>query len=159
NQQQFSIAERPLYQTVNNILVFVPPLPSALDFFPNVPPTALLLPSRQIRWRVASDLQSPTVYLAGVQVERQLPHRMTATVGYYTVHIQHVIRSRDINAPLPGTITALNPQGDRPFGNIGEIYQSESSGRFDQNQVFISINSRFSRTFSFQTSYALSKTK
>ena len=159
NQQQFSVAERPLYETVNGLLVFVPPPTTPLDAFPSLPPTATLTAARQIQWRVADDLQAPTVYLGGVQVERQLPYRFTATVGFYSVHIQHVIRARDVNAPLPGSITVLNPQGTRPFGNIGEIYQYESSGRFDQNQLFISVNNRFSRTLSFFANYALSKTQ
>ena len=47
----------------------------------------------------------------------------------------------------------------RPFGNIGDIYQYESSGRFDQNQLFIGFNNRFNRTFSFSANYSLSKTQ
>jgi hypothetical protein len=70
-----------------------------------------------------------------------------------------VIRARDINAPLPGSITPLNPLGERPLGNVGDIYMYESSGRFDQNQFFIGVNNRFSRTLSFFSSYSLSKTQ
>ncbi len=99
------------------------------------------------------------VYVAGAQVERQLPHRTTLFAGFYTIHINHVIRARDINAPLPGSITALNPNGTRPLGNIGDIYQYESSGRFDQNQMFIGFNNRFNRTISFSANYSLSKTQ
>lgn len=155
-QQQFFVSERPLY--VND--TYVAPLPSVLDIYPNVPPTGLLtLTPRQTTWRVDDNLQSPVVYLGGVQVERQLPARFTATVGFYSVHIQHVIRARDINAPLPGTITLANPAGVRPLGNIGDVYQYESSGRFDQNQMFISVSNRFSRRFSFNASYSISKTQ
>ena len=129
------MTERPLYETINDVAIFVPPLPSALDAFPNLPPTSITdLDPRQITWRVAEDLQSPTVYVAGAQVERQLPHRTTLFAGFYTIHINHVIRARDINAPLPGSITLLNPNGTRPFGNIGDVYQYESSGRFHQNR-------------------------
>jgi hypothetical protein len=159
-QQQFFVTERPVYETVNGVVTFVPPLPSALDSFPSLPPTAVLdLAPRQITWRVADNLQTPTVYVAGAQVERQLPHRTTLFAGFYTIHIQHVIRARDINAPLPGSITPLNPNGTRPMGNIGDVYQYESSGRFDQNQMFIGFNNRFNRTFSFSANYSLSKTK
>lgn len=160
NQQQFFVTERPLY--VNN--AFVQPIPSVLDVFnPNdpsiIPPTSLLnLTPRQITWQVADNLHSPTVYLGGIQVERQLPKRFTATVGFYSIHIRNVIRALDINAPLPGSITALNPGGTRPLGNIGDVYEYQSNGRFDQNQMFIAINSRFSRNFSFNASYSLSKT-
>ncbi len=164
NQQQYSISERPIYENVNGQLTFVGALPSVLDAFyndppHNIPPVVSLTPGRQITWRVADDLQTPTVYLGGVQVERQLPYRFTATVGFYSIHIRHVIRARDINAPLPGSITALNPLGTRPLGNVGDIYQYESSGRFDQNQFFIAFNNRFSRTISFFSSYSLSKTQ
>ncbi|MCM3900705.1 MAG: TonB-dependent receptor [Pyrinomonadaceae bacterium] len=159
-QQQFFVTERPLYQTINDAVIFVPPLPSALDAFPNLPPTSITdLDPRQITWRVADDLQSPAVYVAGAQVERQLPHRTTLFAGFYTIHINHVIRARDINAPLPGSITVLNPNGTRPLGNIGDIYQYESSGRYDQNQMFIGFNNRFNRTISFSANYSLSKTQ
>ena len=163
-QQQYSISERPIYENVNGQLTFVGALPTVLDAFyndspNNIPPVASLTPGRQITWRVADDLHTPTVYLGGVQVERQLPYRFTATVGFYSIHIRHVIRARDINAPLPGSITALNPLGTRPLGNVGDIYQYESTGRFDQNQFFIAFNNRFSRTISFFSSYSMSKTQ
>lgn len=149
NQQQFVISELPLY----NAGIFVPPVASALDTFPNAPPLGNLSAlGRQITWRVADDLQSPVVYLAGTQVERQLPKRFTLFAGLFLVRIQHVIRARDVNAPIPGTL------GTRPFGNVGEIYQYESSGRFNQNQLFIGFNNRFSRALTFFSSYSLSKT-
>ncbi len=154
--QQFFVSERPLYESG----VYVPPVPTPLDAFPSLPSTAgLLLVGRQIRWSVADTLQAPTVYLGGVQVERQLPYKFTVFVGFYTSHVQHVIRARDLNAPLPGSITASNPNGTRPFGNIGELYQYESSGRFDQNQFFVGFNNRFNRTISFSANYSLSKTQ
>ncbi len=154
--QQFFVTERALY--VDG--VFVPPAPTPLDAYPNVPTTAgLTLDARQITWRVADDLQAPTIYLGGVQVERQLPRNFTMFVGFYTSHIRHVIRARDINAPLPGSITATNPNGIRPFGPVGEIYQYESSGRFDQNQFFVGFNNRFSRNISFRAHYSLSKSQ
>jgi hypothetical protein len=159
-QQQFFVTERPLYENVNGVLTYVPPAEGALDVFPSLPPqSGLEQAPRQITWRVAEDLQAPIVYVAGAQVERQLPNRTTLFAGFYSIHIQHVIRARDINAPLPGSITALNPNGTRPFGNIGDIYQYESSGRFDQNQLFIGFNNRFNRTISFSANYSLSKSQ
>ena len=150
NQQQFVVSEIPLYNAAGQ---FVPPVPSPLDTFPGVPPLASLSAlGRQITWRVADDLQAPVVYLAGTQVERQLPKRFTLFAGLFLIRIQHVIRARDINAPIPGT------GGTRPFGAVGEIYQYESSGRFNQNQLFVGFNSRFSRALTFFSSYSLSKT-
>jgi hypothetical protein len=159
-QQQFFVTERPLYETVNGVLQFVPPAASPLDVYPAIPSVATLNATpRLITWRVADDLQAPPVYVTGVQIEKQLPYKFTMFTGFYSIHIRHVIRARDINAPLPGSITPLNPNGTRPLGNIGDVYQYESSGRFDQNQWFLGFNNRFNRTISFSANYSLSKTE
>ncbi|MGI8839147.1 MAG: carboxypeptidase regulatory-like domain-containing protein [Pyrinomonadaceae bacterium] len=150
NQQQFFVSEVPLYNASGT---FVDPVASPLDTFPVVPSAAgLSAITRQITWRVADDLQAPVLYLGGVQVERQLPYRFTMFAGVFNINIQHVLRARDINAPVPGT------GGVRPFGNVGDIYQYESSGRFTQRQLFIGFNNRFSRAITFFSSYVLSKT-
>ncbi len=150
NQQQFFVSEVPLYNSNGQ---FGQPTASLLDSFPNVPVLSSLTGgNRLITWRVANDLEAPVVYLGGTQVERQLPYRFTMFAGLFMIRIQHVIRARDINAPIPGT------NGNRPFGNVGEIYQYESSGRFNQNQLFIGFNNRFSRAITFFSSYVLSKT-
>lgn len=158
-QQQYFLTERPLYETVNGGLQYSPPTTTPLDGFPALPSVANLNATpRLITWRVAEDLQAPPVYVAGVQIEKQLPYRFTMFTGFYSIHIRHVIRARDINAPLPGSISLTNPNGIRPLGNIGDVYQYESSGRFDQNQWFIGFNNRFNRTISFSANYTLSKT-
>jgi len=152
NQQQFFVSEVPLYDANGQ---FVEPNPngSPLDAFPNRPDLNTLTGiNQQITWRVADDLQAPVVYMGGTQVERQLPYKFTMFAGLFMMRIQHVVRARDINAPIPGT------NGQRPFGNVGEIYQYESSGRFNMNQLFIGFNNRLSRMFSVFSSYVLSKT-
>jgi hypothetical protein len=150
NQQQFIVSEAPLYNANGQ---FVAPGATPLDSFPNIPQlNTLNAVGRQITWRVADDLQAPIVYLGGTQLERQLPKHFTLFAGVFLIRIQNVIRARDINAPIPGT------NGTRPFGNVGDIYQYESSGRFNQNQLFIGFNNRFSRALTFFSSYSLSKT-
>jgi hypothetical protein len=150
NQQQFFVSEVPLYDANGQ---FVPPTASPLDSFPNVPSlSSLSAVGRQITWRVADNFQVPVGYMGGTQVERQLPKRFTLFAGVFMMRFQHTIRARDINAPIPGT------DGTRPFGNVGEIYQYESSGRSNQNQFFIGFNNRFSRALTFFSSYSLSKT-
>ncbi|MEP6741086.1 MAG: carboxypeptidase regulatory-like domain-containing protein [bacterium] len=107
NQQQFFVSEVSLYNAGGQ---FVDPSASPLDAFPNVPTAASLTAiPRQITWRVADDLRAPVVYLGGAQVERQLPYRFTLFAGVFSIHIQHVLRARDINAPVPGT----GPRPDR----------------------------------------------
>ena len=150
NQQQFFVSEVPLFNANGQ---FVPPTASPLDTFPNVPSlSSLSAVGRQITWRVADNFQAPVGYMGGTQVERQLPKRFTLFAGVFIMRFQHTIRARDINAPIPGT------NGTRPFGNVGEIYQYESSGKLNINQLFIGFNNRFSRALTFFSSYVLSKT-
>ncbi len=150
NQQQFFVSEVPPYNLNGQ---FVPPTASPLDTFPNVPSlSSLSAVGRQITWRVADNLQAPVGYMGGTQVERQLPKRFTLFAGVFVMRFQHTLRARDINAPIPGT------NGSRPFGNVGEIYQYESSGKLNINQLFVGFNNRFSRALTFFSSYVLSKT-
>lgn len=142
NQQQFIVTNPAVLDTIP---------------FPGIPSTNQLAALPQITWRVSDDLQAPTVYTQGIQMERQLPMRTTMFVGFFNMHIRHVIRARDINAPLPGTFTTDPNTGVRPFGNVGEIYQFESSGNFKLRQLFIGFNNRLSRNISFFTSYVLAK--
>jgi len=124
----------------------------------SVPSTANIPPTQQTIWQVDPNLQIPTVYVIGTQVERQLPRNITMFVGFYNIRIVHVIRARDVNAPLPGTITELTKNGIRPDPTKGEIYRYEASGQFNQRQFFVGFNSRFSRMFQLNGNYSLSKT-
>jgi len=124
----------------------------------SVPDTSNIPPTQQTIWEVDPNLQIPTVYVIGTQVERQLPRNITMFAGFYNIRITHVIRARDVNAPLPGTITELTKNGIRPDPTKGEIYRYEASGQFNQRQLFVGFNSRFSRMFQLNGNYSLSKT-
>ena len=123
-----------------------------------VPSVAGIAATQQTVWQVDPNLQAPTVWVLGTQVERQLPRNMTMFLGFFNLRIVHVIRARDVNAPLPGTITELTPNGRRPDPTQGEIYRYEASGQFNQRQFFIGFNSRLSRMFQFNGNYSWSKT-
>jgi Carboxypeptidase regulatory-like domain/TonB dependent receptor len=123
-----------------------------------VPSVAGVPTTQQTIWQVDPNLQVPTVFVIGTQVERQLPRNITMFAGFYNIRIIHVIRARDVNAPLPATITPLTPNGIRPDQTKGEIYRYEASGQFNQRQFFVGFNSRLSRMFSFSGNYSLSKT-
>jgi len=130
------------------------------SFNPNTVPSIAGVPAtQQTIWQVDPNLQIPTVYVVGTQVERQLPRNVTLTVGFYNIKIQHVIRARDINAPLPGSIIPdVRPGGIRPDPTRGEINQYEASGRFNQRQLFVGFNTRLSRKVTLQGHYSISKT-
>lgn len=136
NQQQFVV-------TVNQ-----PNGPAILDLFPNAPSVTALTAfnvAQTIR-RVAPDLQSPYTLETSLSVERQLVQNVTLSVSYIGARTLHVLRSRNINAPINGV---------RPTAGVGNIYQYESSGRFNQNQMIVSFNNRLSRKFSLFSTYVL----
>lgn len=124
----------------------------------SVPDVSGVPATQQTIWQVDPNLQIPTVWVAGTQVERQLPRNITMFVGFYNIRIVHVIRARDVNAPIPFTITELTPNGRRPDPTKGEINRYEASGQFNQRQFFLGFNSRFSRMFQLNGNYSLSKT-
>ncbi|HSD45349.1 MAG TPA: TonB-dependent receptor, partial [Pyrinomonadaceae bacterium] len=124
----------------------------------SVPNVAGIPATQQTIWQVDPNIQAPTVWLAGTQVERQLPRNLTMFVGFYNIRIVHVIRARDINAPFPASVTPVTPNGIRPDPTKGEIYRFEASGQFNQRQFFVGFNSRLNRMFQFSGNYSISKT-
>ncbi len=116
------------------------------SFYPNVPTTMSLTASRvpQAIYKVDSQLHAPYVAQEVIGIERQLPHNITAAVNFINSEGLHVLRSRDINAPLPGTYNPLVPgSGVRPYGAAaGDIYLYESSGIFRQRQIISNVSAR-----------------
>ena len=176
NEQQFILREHSLFQCQevpiinprsacvtsaggNGQLVYSPPGVTPLDSFPNSANLSGAALTRLATWQVASDLKTPTIYAGGAQVERQLPYKFTMFAGVFLLQIHHVLRARDLNAALPGSISESNPNGVRPLGNVGHVYQIESSGRFNQQQIFIGFNNRFNRNITFFSNYSLGFSK
>ncbi len=69
----------------------------------------------------------------------------------------HQFLTRNINAPLPGTYDPNDPtSGIRPFGSAaGNIYQYESDGEFEQNQLIVNTNVRIGSKVSLFGWYTL----
>lgn len=142
------------------------------DFFPLIPTTDQLLAFSVpgTVYRLADGLQAPYTLQAVFSVERQLPHNITVASSYINVRTLHVLRTRPINAPLPGTfIPGVPDSGIRPLNCADfippdinpstrcNLFEYESSGRFNQNQFILNFNSRFSRNISMNAYYVLSK--
>jgi hypothetical protein len=115
------------------------------DFFPTLPTPAELaaLRSSQILEQISSRLRAPYIIQSALTVERQLPANTTIAVTYTNSHGVHLFRSADINAPLPGTYNVgISGSGVFPLGYAGPVFQMESSGIYNQNQVIANVNSR-----------------
>jgi Carboxypeptidase regulatory-like domain len=98
-------------------------------FFPVVPSIASLggYQSTSVIQELSSSLRAPYIMQSALSVERQLPKGTTLAVTYANSHGLHVLRTRDINAPLAN--------GVLPYGDNGAIFLMESAGLYNQNQL------------------------
>ena len=127
------------------------------DFFPIVPPVDSLpgpLPSSTIQ-KISSTLRAPYLMQSVVGYERQLPFNTTVAVTYANSHGLHLLRSQNVNAPLPGSYDPNVPgSGVYPFGRRGLVILMESSGLYNQNQLLVNVNSKVNGRISLNGSYA-----
>jgi hypothetical protein len=133
--------------------------PSVLAIYPNVPSVATLdaFAVPQAIRRKAVDLRSPYLMQSAIAYERQLPYKSTISIGYINTRGLHQLRSRNINAPLPDTfIEGVRNSGIRPLGNIGNIFEYESSGIFKQNQLILTLDNRFNKKIFLHATYTFS---
>jgi len=128
----------------------------------NVPTVASLaaFASPQIVRRIAPDFQAPTFVMTAVNIERQLPAKFTLFAVAFNYRGKHLLRVRNINAPLPGTYDPSNPDSAvRPLGNIGDIYYYESSATFNDYRFFGGIRRQMSKGFSLFANFGGGKGK
>jgi hypothetical protein len=128
------------------------------DFFPIVPsiPVIAAFQTPQTIQQISSTIRAPYTVQSAISLERQLPFNSTLAITYANAHGVHLLRSRDINAPLPGTFNPLVPgSGVFPLGTPNPVFLLESSGIYNQNQFIAFLNSRVNRDFSLSASYVL----
>ena len=142
------------------------------DFFPVIPTEEQLIsfavPGSV--YRLDEGLQAPYTLQSVFSVERQLPRNLTIAASYINIRTLHVLRTRPLNAPLPGTfIPGVPASGIRPLNCADfippeinpstrcNIFAYESSGRYNQNQFIVNFNSRFHRNVTMNAYYVLAK--
>ncbi len=100
------------------------------------------------RLRAALDMQ------AAIGVDRTISKAVTANVTYLYSRGVHQYLSDNINAPLPGQYDPVTGQIlSRPLGGNNNIYQFQSGGVYNQQQLIATINARAKRVtlFGFYT--------
>ncbi len=122
------------------------------DFYPAIPAIQAIAGSKsqQVIQEVSANLRAPYLMQSLVSLERQLPKNTTLAVTYTNSHALHVLRSEDINAPLPGS-------GIYPYGTTQPIFEMTSSGLYNQNQLITNVNSKLNSQISLFMSYVLNK--
>jgi hypothetical protein len=106
------------------------------DFYPSVPSVTGLgaSPSAGSVWEVSSRLHAPYLMQSAAAIERQLPANTTVPVTYANSYGLHLLRSDDINAPLPGTFDPQVPgSGVFPLHRSGPVFLMESAGLYNQS--------------------------
>jgi hypothetical protein len=114
----------------------------------------------QIVRRIAPDFQAPTYVMTAINFERQLPSKFTLFLVAFNYRVKHLLRVRNINAPLPDTYDPANPNASvRPFGNIGDIHYYESSAKFNDYRFFGGVRRQMSKGFSLFANFGTGKGK
>jgi hypothetical protein len=130
------------------------------DFFPAIPSISSLagFQTTQTVQQISPTLRAPYVIQSALSLERQLPSNTTIAITYANAHGLHLLRSEDINAPLPGTYDADKPgSGVFPRGTPGPVFLMESSALYNQNQLITFLNSRLNQDVSLSLSYVLNR--
>ena len=105
------------------------------NFYPLIPTPAELAQlsiTSPSMYQIQSNLRVPYTMEAAFSVERQVTKNATVSVTYLNSRGVHQLLLRNANAPLPGTYP---PSDIRPFGGNTNIYQYNSGGVFEQNQL------------------------
>jgi hypothetical protein len=114
----------------------------------------------QITRRIADDFQAPTFVMTAINFERQLPSKFTFFAVFFNYRGKHLLRVRNINAPLPGTYDPDNPDSAvRPLGNAGDIYYYESSATFNDYRFFGGLRRQMSKGFSLFANFGTGRGK
>ena len=90
---------------------------------------------------------------AAVGVEHQFGKAATVSATYVNSRGVHQYLSDNINAYLPGTYNPTTGTGTRPSGINENIYQFQSGGVYNQNQLVVnySVHARRATLFGFYT--------
>ncbi len=133
-----------------------------LDEFPNAPTVDLLqgfaLPRTQRL--ISGDVETPIQSQLTVNVTKPMPKKFSLVLSYSTTRISRQSFTQNINAPLAGTFDPANPsQAVRPFGNVGNIYETRSTGRSHLDRYSVALSFPQSQKLFGNLRYSYSKAK
>ena len=125
---------------------------------PTAAQVAAIVPGASTVQRVSPDLSSPYTMQGTLGLERQLPRRSTLAMFFITSRTVNVLRSRNINAPICSSLTDCTG-AVRPNPTGGNIFQYESSGFLNQNQIIANFRTQLTNQISLFGNYRLGFSK
>lgn len=148
NQQQFVVTDATAAgQAILNQIVFTNS--GGATNIPSIQSLAGFAQSQTTR-TIARDLQSPYTMQTALSVERQLPFKTTFSATFVNASTRRLLRSRNVNAPLNGV---------RPNQSAGNIFEYESTGRFNQQQLILNARTNFIDDVSIFGNYAFGRAR
>jgi hypothetical protein len=93
-------------------------------------------------YQLSPRLKAPVNMQAAIGVEHQFGKVATVSVTYINSRGVHQLYSDNINAFLPGTYDPGTGTGVRPNGINENLYQYQSGGVYNQNQIITNFNIR-----------------
>jgi hypothetical protein len=116
-------------------------------------PSADLLASNSVAaptiYQIAPNLKAAVNMQSALGIEHQFGKTVTLSGTYIYSHGVHQFLSNNINAFLPGTYDAITGTGSRPNGVNENIYQYQSGGTYNQNQLMVNYTVRAKRVSLF----------
>jgi hypothetical protein len=112
---------------------------------------------RPVQW----DLEYPRVHVWNLAVQREVLPRTVVTLGYAGSRGRHLLRSGDINIPLPqrlpdGTLF-YPPTAARPNAAFSTVEAKTSDGDSWYNAGILELRRQSARGLSFQASYTFAR--
>jgi hypothetical protein len=132
NQQQFVVKNPSFYENA--------PSPTELSSLSSVAPTI---------YQVSPNMKASLNMQAAVGIEHQFGKVATTSVTYVNSRGVHQYLSDNINAYLPGSYDSATGTGTRPNGINENIYQFESEGAYNQNQIMVNYSVKAKRVSLF----------
>jgi hypothetical protein len=114
------------------------------NFFENAPPAASLTGSgpAPTTYQISPHLRAAINMQAAVGIEHQFGRSINTSVTYINSRGVHQYLSDNINAFLTGTYNSETGAGIRPNGINENLYQYESGGIYNQNQIITNFSVR-----------------
>ena len=107
------------------------------------------------------DIELPRMHVWNVSLQRQLPGRVVATVGYAGTRGRNLWRNGDANVPVPETLadgTLFHPAtAARPNASFSAIELKSSDGRSWYDALIVELRRASSGGIGFQSSYTFSR--
>ena len=109
-------------------------------FYPSIPMPSQLTSTPATPYFLSPQLRVASENIASLSVERSLGKLGSITATYYAVRGTHQYNSNNINAPLP--------DGSRPLGRSGNVYQFASDGIEKAQSFALNTNLQFTKRLS-----------